>query len=418
MQAAFVNAYTEDSHGIVSLGYDKERLVTLVEKMRSLTGSEATFITGNEPDSKPFINNTALFFYNDIGILENSDLRAGELHHAALQSGVCRYADNQPRLNRGLRARQCRRAQRILRRLKEIFMLFTDKSHNNFAKDPAVIELDGYYYLYYSYFHEKLLNVGIARSKDGDDFTCIGSVEITQECEQKGIGAPAAIVIGGVVHLFYQTYGNGRLDAICHATSTDGVNFVKDAGNPIVAPREPYSAMPEWSCGRAIDADVCVFGDRLYLHFATRDKDFKRQIVGTAHAPLTSSFTRGDFTVEQELALEPTLDWEQACIEAPATLVEDGKLYMFYAGAYNCKPQQIGCAVSEDGVHFTRLFGEPLVKNGKPGDWNASESGHPYIYRANDGRIWLYYQGSPDGGKTWLLSRVEVGFEGGKPYLK
>ena len=75
--------------------------------------------------------------------------------------------------------------------------------------------------------------------------------------------------------------------------------------------------------------------------------------------------------------------------------------------------------MSDDGIHFERLFIDaPLLANGEPGAWNASESGHPYIYPAEDGRVWLYYQGSPDQGKTWYLSRREIGFDSGKPYLK
>ena len=96
-----------------------------------------------------------------------------------------------------------------------------------------------------------------------------------------------------------------------------------------------------------------------------------------------------------------------------------GSIYMFYAGAYNCAPQQIGCAVSEDGVRFERLFLEPLLRHGPAGAWNASESGHPYIFEDDDGRVYLFYQGSPDGGKTWYLSRAEIGFdEAGVPFIK
>ena len=62
-----------------------------------------------------------------------------------------------------------------------------------------------------------------------------------------------AIVLEGKVHLFYQTYGNGKQDAICHAWSTDGLNFTRNPANPIFRPTG------EWNCGRAIDADVIGF---------------------------------------------------------------------------------------------------------------------------------------------------------------
>ena len=298
-------------------------------------------------------------------------------------------------------------------------MLYTNTDKDCIAKDPAVIELGGKYFLYHSMRFDGKWRIGIAESDDGDNFTRTAILPITQECEINGECAPGAIVIDGVVHMFYQTYGNGANDAICHAVSCDGINFVKDETNPVFAPREPFANMPEWSCGRAIDADVCISGDRLYLYFATRDKEFRRQICGAAYADIDSGFSRGSFTLSGDIVLEPILDWEQECIEAPASIVENGRIYLFYGGAYNCAPQRIGCAVSDDGLHFERIFvEEAFMKEGRPGEWNASESGHPYVYRANDGRILLYYQGSPDSGKSWYLSRAEIGFENGIPVIK
>ena len=119
---------------------------------------------------------------------------------------------------------------------------------------------------------------------------------------------------------------------------------------------------------------------------------------------------------EQSL-LAPELVWEGKCIEAPATIVHDDKVYMFYGGSYNCAPQQVGCAVSENGVFFRRLWTEPFLPNGPEGAWNASESGHPFVFRDDDGRVYLFYQGSPDGGEHWYLSKAEIAFENGLPKL-
>ena len=198
--------------------------------------------------------------------------------------------------------------------------------------------------------------------------------------------------------------------------SSDGFRFEKDPSNPVFRPTgttDPAAEEQGWCAGRAIDADVAVFRGRLWLYFATRDHRMERQMVGAASAPLDSAFGREDFREEAQFpVLEPTLPWEQACIEAPATIVRDGRIWMFYGGAYNCKPQQIGLAVSDDGIHFRRVSDEPFLKNGSPGDWNASESGHPYVFEDDNGRIWLFYQGSPDGGKTWILSKAELLFTG------
>ncbi len=293
-------------------------------------------------------------------------------------------------------------------------MLFTNEKLNHFAKDPAVVSFQGRYLLYYSIrYDDGRFGIGIAESGDLEEWKLCGEIPLGEIYEAKGIAAPGAIVLDGKVHLFYQTYGNWEKDAICHAVSEDGIRFRKNPENPVFSPKG------DWCCGRAIDADVCLFNGRLHLYFATRDHGMKIQKVGGAWAELDSGFGKDVWTMlaEQSL-LTPELSWEGECIEAPATLVQDGKMYMFYGGSYNCTPQQIGCAVSEDGVFFRRLFETPFLPCGTSGTWNSSESGHPYVFRDEDGRIYLFYQGSADGGETWYLSKTEIGFEAGIPVLK
>ncbi len=293
-------------------------------------------------------------------------------------------------------------------------MLFTNPNRCNHAKDPAVIRFKDKYFLYYTVrYNPDLIGVGIATSDDMENWTDIAEVPMEQDCEKTGIGAPAAIVLDGKVHLFYQTYGTGKNDKICHAVSSDGIHFTKNPDNPIYAPTD------DWCCGRAIDADVCVFKDKLWLYIATRDHDMKIQKIGAAYADIDSDFSKSAWTqAHRGAVVAPEFKWEGECIEAAATIVNDGKMFMFYGGSYNCTPQQIGCAASTDGVLFEKIFTEPFIPCGKKGEWNSSESGHPYAFRDDDGRAYLFYQGSPDMGKTWYISKVEIAFDGNNvPYI-
>lgn len=292
-------------------------------------------------------------------------------------------------------------------------MLFEDTTmlSTSFAKDPCVVELNGAFFMYYSHAtydaatSERSLAIGIARSDDLEHWDIQGHLKAEQAAEGKGVGAPGAIVLDGVVHLFYQSYGQFPRDFICHATSTDGLSFTRDPSNPIVQPTG------SWNNGRAIDADVVAFKGELFLYWATRDPKGEIQMLGVSSAPLTSDFSQPYWVQRcEESILAPELPWEQACIEAPATLSRDGRVYLFYAGAYNCSPQQISCAISDDGVHFTRVSDQPLLAPGPAGSWNASESGHPYVFEWQ-GQTHLFYQGSPDNGKTWRLSRTLVEFD-------
>lgn len=307
-------------------------------------------------------------------------------------------------------------------------MLFTDVPHKCFAKDPAVVKLGDHYFLYYSMAAVRIADgqvntgmsnaqakfgIGIATSCDMEHWEIIGELPATQPCEDKGVAAPGAIVLDGRVHLFYQTYGNGARDAICHAVSDDGIHFEKDPGNPV------FSPTPDWCNGRAIDADVCVFQGKLFLYFATRDHKGEVQKIGGAWAALDSGFSRGSWhQIALGTLVAPEMQWEGLCTEAPAAIENGGQLFLFYGGSYNCTPQQIGVAVSDDGCFFRKLSPEPFLPCGAPGSWNSSESGHPFAFRDSDGKAYLFHQGSSDNGKTWYLSRRELKFdERNRPYL-
>ena len=299
-------------------------------------------------------------------------------------------------------------------------LMFGDASRTGrpFAKDPCVIRVGGRYLLYYSMCPATDKNlprgwaIGIAESADLVHWKKCGDILPEQECERNGIVNGRVIALDGKLHLFYNTYGNGKNDALCHATSDDGIKFARDPTNPIL------HATGDWNSGRAIDLDVVEFGDRLLMYFATRDPAMKVQMLVAAAADRTSDFGRAAWKqLGDGPVLKPELPWEKNCIEAPSLVKRGDALFLFYGGGYNNDPQQIGCAVSKDGLRFTRMFQEPLLPNGKPGEWNSSESGHPGVFMDDDGQHYLFFQGNNDTGKTWFLSFVKLGWKDDKPFI-
>lgn len=301
-------------------------------------------------------------------------------------------------------------------------MMYGDTSRRGvpFSKDPHVVEFDGHYLMYYSIPPGTAdkggmegWGIGIARSDNLRDWHRIGEIVPAASYEAKGLCAPGAIVRNDTIHLFYQTYGNGSKDAICHATSTDGVTFVRDATNPI------FSPSGDWNCGRAIDAEVVLFKDKYYLYYASRTPDYSTQIIGVATAPANTDFSRGEWSAYSEgPVLVPEYPWEGRCTEGASVVTTGDEMFMFYAGAYNNNPQQIGVAKSSDGIHWEKLSNKPFLENGDPGTWNSCESGHPHIFKNAKGKTFLFYQGNNDFGKTWLLSNIEVHWKDGTPYIK
>ncbi|MEJ2884426.1 family 43 glycosylhydrolase [Pedobacter sp. GR22-6] len=300
-------------------------------------------------------------------------------------------------------------------------MYFTDTSSSEIriAKDPVVLKFNGRYLMYYSKQRFQNTkdgmqgwNIGIAESKDLYNWKKIAEINPEANYEQRGLCAPGAMVKDGKVHLFYQTYGNGPKDAICHAWSSDGISFTRNASNPIFSPNG------SWTNGRAIDAEIYFYKKQYFLYFATRDAAGKIQKQGVAVASAGTDFKREDWKqATNEAILAPALGWEGDCIEGASIIRRNNKLYMFYAGNYNNMPQQIGVAESKDGILWKRLSDLPFLKNGAAGTWNSSESGHPGIFEDENGQTYLFYQGNDNKGKTWYLSNVKIGWKKSGPYV-
>jgi predicted GH43/DUF377 family glycosyl hydrolase len=300
-------------------------------------------------------------------------------------------------------------------------MMFTDSSGSGprLAKDPYVLKYKGRYLMYFSI--RKIADaehsmdgwaIGIAESRDLNNWKKIGEINPSEAYEKNGVCAPGAIIKDGRIHLFYQTYGNGPKDAICHAVSDDGTTFIRDASNPI------FNPAGSWTNGRAIDAEVIFFKNKYFLYFATRDPEGKIQLQGVATAPASTDFSRKDWKQATDSSiLKPVLDWEGACVEGASVIQRGNRLYMFYAGNYNNAPQQIGLAVSTDGIQWKRVSEKPFLSNGKPGEWNSSESGHPDIFKDDNGKTYLFYQGNNDKGKSWYLSNLPIGWNAGGPFI-
>lgn len=293
------------------------------------------------------------------------------------------------------------------------------------TKDPAVVRYAGAYWMYYSKHTPDGWQIGIARSDNLLDWRYQGmlnELKAPGSITTSHMAAPGARVINGRVELFYQDYVPDRLSKIFHVYSRDGRTFEGGSEQATIAPQGA------WNCGRAIDADVLVRGDTLLLYWATRDPEMKVQMQGVSAAKLGADYTAASswrqlnlersilapqvqtpLDLERGLSAE-ALEWEGLCIEAAATMLWGSRILMFYGGAYNNAPQQIGAAISDDGVHFRRLnAGRPILPPGPPDAWNAAESGHPFLFTDDDGQSYLFYQGdNPAKGMKWRLSMLPV----------
>lgn len=88
------------------------------------------------------------------------------------------------------------------------------------------------------------------------------------------------------------------------------------------------------------------------------------------------------------VVLAPTLAWEKASLMCPSVLRDaDGRYHMWYSGGERYEPDAIGYATSIDGVAWTRVRDEPVLRPGSSGSWEGDRVAGAHVFR--DGG-WLY----------------------------
>ncbi len=102
---------------------------------------------------------------------------------------------------------------------------------------------------------------------------------------------------------------------------------------------------------------------------------------------------------------------------APALRWDGERFTVFYAGAYNNAPQQIGWATSPDGRTWSRGADEPWcrpVRRARGTIPSRATRGTSATRTAAS----TFFQGNPDDGHTWLIAATELTFVDGTPTVQ
>lgn len=183
--------------------------------------------------------------------------------------------------------------------------------------------------------------IGYAISHDnGNTFERIGDGPVLSATlhEPVLVGDPFVKFIDGVFHMWY-LFGLGwkkysddappdRVYKISHATSLDGINWVKEEGKRIISDRlneDECQALPT----------VIYFGDRYHMYFCYRGSfDFRKNKnnayrIGYAYSFDLTNWTRDDNQAGLDVS-ENGWDSDMQCY--PHIFEMDGELYLLYNG--------------------------------------------------------------------------------------
>ena len=171
---------------------------------------------------------------------------------------------------------------------------------------------------------------------------------------------------------------------IGYATSPDGINWVRNENNPVLEPGEPWNA--DGFSG------ICVIkdGPNYKIWYEGVDSQSTARI-GYATSPDGINW---DINNSNPVFSPRAYDaWDNEDVGNPCVVKEGSTYKMWYWGDNILTGiDQIGLAVSNDGINWQRVSSEPVIAP-DPGIWwqDGEGIGTPHVIRVNSGYVMTYH---------------------------
>jgi len=152
-----------------------------------------------------------------------------------------------------------------------------------------------------------------------------------------------------------------------------------------------FPAVPgTWMESQTANPDMLLIGDTCFMYFRGQQGGHDRIGVATIPRERFDGFT-------WSIRPQPVIDigepgsWDETHVLDPASVLVNGKVFLYYSSVSRKSDRAICLAVSEDGIHFKKYEANPVVVGGGP----------EVVYR--DGVFYLYYWKRVPGSKGFQI---------------
>ena len=215
--------------------------------------------------------------------------------------------------------------------------------------------------------------------------------------------AHAAVIYNGEKYEMWYSGSDGNHFRIGYAYSTDGINWTKYAGNPVLDIGDAGS----WSNYDLFAPDVLFDGSIYRMWFSASETSSKGRI---GYAVSVDGITWDIFS-DPVIETGSDGEWDEFFAHAPSVTYNGTSYEMWYQG-YDSTRYRIGYATSTDGVNWTKYSRNPVLDVGSTGEWDNKYIIAPnVIFDGNEYKMWYsgyatgtYWQtgyATSTNGKDW-----------------
>ncbi len=198
----------------------------------------------------------------------------------------------------------------------------------------------------------------------------------------------------------YRLWYAGSSDSVCglyeigYAFSPDGIHWTKYHGNPVLT-RGPADS---WENGGPEGPTVIKDGDTLRMWYAAVDTipdgqptDYHLNI---GYAWSLDGIDWVKYVGNPVLTTGVFGTWEFAYVQDPCVVKKGSMYHMWYAGFddYDVGGAQTGYAYSADGLNWFKSTGNPVLRRGDAGSWDANTASFPTVI-LGDSVVSMWYTG-------------------------
>ena len=216
---------------------------------------------------------------------------------------------------------------------------------------PVVIFDPPYWRMYYHGQQGGSFSIGMATSIDGIHWTKYGQNPVltpgpTGSWDANAVVFPNVVKTNGGYIMWYSGR-DGTTSRIGVATSSDGMTWVKYAGNPVVEVGQPG----QWDASYLEGCSVISKNGLWYMLYTARFSPSMSENIGLATSTDGYAWTKYGsnpvFTISSG-------QWDANNVAIPCMMFVDGKFKMWYSGSSPTGPWQIGLATADPEPLFVK----------------------------------------------------------------